>query len=571
MITQTIDLNMIPDSPPVVVHVDQYDHGAGRIVAHLYNGDQLYTPTGTAWIQGTKPDGKGFQYSATLSGSTVTAELTEQMTAVAGNVRTQIVVNETNGRIGTFCFTLAVQKSGLPADTDMSQSEYQIVEELIEEVIGASTHAPIIGQNGNWWVWNVEADDYVDSGVDATITVRIADITMLEPGATPYVTNTGTNTDPIFHLFIPRGTKGDTGEAAGFGTPTATIDGSTGTPSVQVTASGSDTAKVFDFAFHNLKGTKGDTGEKGDPGDMPTITATGSVDSNVGVPSVNVTQSGTAANPVLNFAFHNMKGADGGGTTTYRNGGIVVVPPMPTIVTWANGTDAEIAAMLAAHYAGVLNIHDYWNVGDERTVHLDAMAATGVDESHAAQDVIMVLMNEGGKTLVNPINSFTECAFIVGQKNGLDENGYLNATSMNAGGWNACARRTWCNSVYKNALPNTLVGIFKEHQNITGNGGNPGSTPITSDDYFALPSEKEIFGIVRGANATAEADNTQFEYYETEANRVKHKGNAGYVNIWWQRSPVTGHPSAFCVVDTSGASTVSDASVYYGLAPFGVI
>lgn len=212
MITQTIDLNMIPDSPPVIVHVDQYDHGAGRIVAHLYNGDQLYTPTGTAWIQGTKPDGRGFQYSATLSGSTVTAELTEQMTAVAGNVRTQIVINETNGRIGTFCFTLAVQKSGLPADTDMSQSEYQIVEELIEEVIGASSHAPIIGQNGNWWIWNVEADDYVDSGVDASITVRIADITMLEPGATPYVTNTGTNTDPIFHLFIPRGAKGDAGD-----------------------------------------------------------------------------------------------------------------------------------------------------------------------------------------------------------------------------------------------------------------------------------------------------------------------------------------------------------------------
>lgn len=518
MITQTIDLNMIPDSPPVIVHVDQYDHGAGRIIANLYNGDQLYTPSNaTAWIQGTKPDGKGFQYSATLSGSTVTADLTEQMTAVAGNVRTQIVINETNGRIGTFCFTLTVQKSGLPADTDMSQSEYQIVEELIEEVIGASSHAPIIGQNGNWWIWNVEAGDYVDSGVDASITVRIADITMLEPGATPYVTNTGTNTDPIFHLFIPRG---NTGAAAGFGTPTATIDGNTGTPSVQVTASGSDTAKIFNFAFHNLKGADG---------------------------------------------------RDGAGATVYRDGGIIVTQPMPEIVTWAGGTDAEIAAMLDAHYAGLIDIHNYWHVGDERVVHLSAMEAVGVDESHVAQDVKMVLMNEGGKTLVNPINSFTECAFVVGQKNGLDENGYLNATSMNAGGWNACARRTWCNSVYKNALPNTLVGIFKEHQNITGNGGNPGSTPITSDDYFALPSEKEIFGIVSGANATAEADNAQFEYYETEANRVKHKGNAGYVNIWWQRSPVSGHPSAFCVVNTSGASTVSDASVYYGLAPFGVI
>lgn len=76
----------------------------------------------------------------------------------------------------------------------------------------------------------------------------------------------------------PRGATGATGAAAGFGTPTATIDNATGVPSVTVTASGEDTAKVFAFAFKNLKGekgdqgpagaagAKGDTGEKGEPG-----------------------------------------------------------------------------------------------------------------------------------------------------------------------------------------------------------------------------------------------------------------------------------------------------------------
>ena len=44
------------------------------------------------------------------------------------------------------------------------------------------------------------------------------------------------------------------GEPAGFGEVTASIDDEIGTPSVEVTASGEDTAKNFDFQFHNLKG-----------------------------------------------------------------------------------------------------------------------------------------------------------------------------------------------------------------------------------------------------------------------------------------------------------------------------
>lgn len=64
------------------------------------------------------------------------------------------------------------------------------------------------------------------------------------------------------------GAAGPAGAAAGFGTPTATVDANTGTPSVTVSASGPDTAKVFSFAFKNLKGAKGDKGDKGDPGDQ---------------------------------------------------------------------------------------------------------------------------------------------------------------------------------------------------------------------------------------------------------------------------------------------------------------
>lgn len=140
----------------------------------------------------------------------------------------------------------------------------------------------------------------------------------------------------------PRGATGATGAAAGFGTPTATIDNATGVPSVTVTASGEDTAKVFAFAFKNLKGEKGEqgpagekgatgpagptgaagaagakgdvgpAGEKGATGDAAGFgTPTASVDSNVGTPSVTVTASGPDTAKVFAFAFKNLKGAAG--------------------------------------------------------------------------------------------------------------------------------------------------------------------------------------------------------------------------------------------------------------------
>ena len=129
------------------------------------------------------------------------------------------------------------------------------------------------------------------------------------------------------------GATGATGAAAGFGTPTATIDNATGVPSVTVTASGEDTAKVFAFAFKNLKGEKGDQGPAGEKGatgpagQAGAVGATGpagaagaaagfgtptaSVDTNIGTPSVTITASGPDTAKVFDFAFKNLKGATG--------------------------------------------------------------------------------------------------------------------------------------------------------------------------------------------------------------------------------------------------------------------
>lgn len=64
-----------------------------------------------------------------------------------------------------------------------------------------------------------------------------------------------------------RGPQGEKGTNAGFGTPVISVDESVGTPSAEVLVSGPDTAKVFTFQFHNLKGETGAQGPQGVKGD----------------------------------------------------------------------------------------------------------------------------------------------------------------------------------------------------------------------------------------------------------------------------------------------------------------
>lgn len=238
---------------------------------------------------------------------------------------------------------------------------------------------------------------------------------------------------------------------------------------------------------------------------------------------------------------------------------------LPDIVSWADGTDEEVAAMVAAADAGQIDLSDYWNAGDTRTVQLSAMSGSvaNANESHAAQSVQLVLTDPGHYTLANG----KKCNFVVLQKDCLKETGVMNAQGTNRGGWDACPRRTWCNSVYRNAIPSTLRGIFKQFKVRTANGSGSGVTEST--DWFSLFSEKEIFGSTTYANSSAESQNTQLNWYKTSSNRIKRRNGSAY--LWWERSPYSGNSNSFCSVNTDGSAYWSNASSSAGLAPFGCI
>ena len=104
------------------------------------------------------------------------------------------------------------------------------VKQMLEDVEDITANPPYIGANGNWYTWDTETSAYVDSGVDASITITIGTTTTLPAGSSATVTNSGTSTDPIFNFGIPKGNTGADGVS-----PAVTITTITGGHTVTIT------------------------------------------------------------------------------------------------------------------------------------------------------------------------------------------------------------------------------------------------------------------------------------------------------------------------------------------------
>lgn len=266
-------------------------------------------------------------------------------------------------------------------------------------------------------------------------------------------------------------------------------------------------------------------------------------------------------------------------TVSYSENGVTktastTVTVSVKIVTWATGTDAEIADMVAAADAGQISLKDYWAAGQERTVSLAAMAATGVGETHAAQSATLVLMDStctGFTLAATTSGGKTNPDFIVGLKNSLLEEGYMNLSDTNANGWSECARRTWCNDVFRQAIPASIRGIFKQFKWKQGKGGGNSSGILETTDFFGLAPEKAVFGSATYSQTDEAALYTQWDWYKASTNRIKKLGDNGSADSWQECSPISSNPHGFCRVSSNGSTNYSNASRAFGLAPFGCI
>lgn len=153
-----------------------------------------------------------------------------------------------------------------------------------------SANPPYIGANGNWYVYDTTTSAYVDSGIDASITMSVGTVRTLEAGQPATVTNSGTSTDAIFNFGIPQGIQG--------------IQGPQGERGIQ-----------------GEQGIQGIQGETGATGATPNITMTATADAvSSENPSVNITKSGTAENPSFALAFSGLKGLKGDTGATGQTG-----------------------------------------------------------------------------------------------------------------------------------------------------------------------------------------------------------------------------------------------------------
>ena len=180
-------------------------------------------------IKGTDgEDGYSPTATVTKSGNTATITITDK----TGTTTAQ-VSDGTDGEDGADGFSpvASVSKSGKVATIS------------ITDKTGTTTATVSDGQDGSP---GAPGADGISPEASVEQTAYGAEITITDAD--------GTTTANVYN--------GQNGAAAGFGTPTATVDGNTGTPSVEIAASGENTAKIFSFAFHNLKGENGRDGNK---------------------------------------------------------------------------------------------------------------------------------------------------------------------------------------------------------------------------------------------------------------------------------------------------------------------
>ena len=212
--------------------------------------------------------GDPYPYPVVVSqdGNEVTWNITATDTAAAGtgSAELQYYVGDTLAKSETW-MTKVFPALGPAAETppdpyqswvDQVLQAGTVATEAAEKAANAAVRQPIVGGNGNWWTWDLEAGAYVDTGI-------------YSGGDAPYIGDNGNwyvgQTDTGVAATGPAGPVGPEGPEGPAGTTgPAGPHGPQGEPGPQ--GPEGPTGPTGATGPQGPKGDKGDQGEKGDTG-----------------------------------------------------------------------------------------------------------------------------------------------------------------------------------------------------------------------------------------------------------------------------------------------------------------
>lgn len=231
------------------------------------------------------------------------------------------------------------------------------------------------------------------------------------------------------------------------------------------------------------------------------------------------------------------------------------------VVDFATATWREIEIMLERHYAGIINLADFWSVGDTKTITYTDMAANGVGETHSGVSQKITIIGFGHDT----ITGGTKSAITLQLSNGLGNPGYIHPTNTNVRGWGSCDRRAWCNGTFFNSLEEGLRDLIKPVDKYYTVGNRLNDIEVVSDKCFLL-SESEIMG--EGVTKSYPGEGEQYAYYISGETRKKRQNDivSGYDN-YFTRSACKDNANQYVYVESDGDIYVGDANSQYQIIP----
>ena len=229
------------------------------------------------------------------------------------------------------------------------------------------------------------------------------------------------------------------------------------------------------------------------------------------------------------------------------------------VVDFATASWDEIGHMLQRHYAGLINLADFWSVGAEKVISYDAMSANGVSETHSAgsQKIKIIGFNH------DTITGGTKSAITLQFSNGLGNAGYIHPTATNEGGWGACNRRSWMNGTFYNSLDANLRKLIKPVDKYCASGNE---TITTVSDKCFLLSETELMGTETKFSHGGEGE--QYSYFIGGGSLKKRQNDtvSGYDN-WFTRSSAKDNDKQYVFVESDGEINIGDANGQYQIVP----